>query len=267
MLLLIDAGNTRIKWGIPKDETPALESDNHWCHAGAVVTDALSSLRSDWQGLAVKQVVVSNVAGAALRQALLSALHHTFGEQVEVSWFGSQAQLAGLRNAYRQPEQLGSDRFAAAIGAHALFPGQALIVATCGTATTIDAVSAEGEFVGGMILPGLGVMTAALARNTAQLPHIETAGNSVTAFADNTADAISAGCMQAQVGAIERAVQQYQGQQHGHVLCVISGGAGSVIASQLAIPHKKVDNLVLIGLHVAALAAAASRDETSLPHS
>src|SRR5438552_2277587 len=74
------------------------------------------------------------------------------------------------RSAPCNPAQLGCDRFASLIGAHALFPGQPLIVATCGTATTVDALSADGLFLGGMILPGLGLMASSLARNTAQLP-------------------------------------------------------------------------------------------------
>ena len=122
-----------------------------------------------------------------------------------IDWFASVPQLAGVRNGYRNPAQLGCDRFAAAIGAHALEPGKALVVATCGTATTIDALSADGDFLGGMILPGLGLMASSLARNTAQLPQIAASGAVPAGFADNTDDAILSGCLSAQAGAIERA--------------------------------------------------------------
>jgi type III pantothenate kinase len=156
-------------------------------------------------------------------------------------------QQAGVRNGYRNPFQLGCDRFAAAIGARALEPGKALVVATCGTATTIDALSADGVFLGGMILPGLGLMASSLARNTAQLPHIA-AGVAVPAgFADNTDDAILSGCLSAQAGAIERAVGLL-----GAGLCILSGGAASFIAPALSAPHRMVDNIVLVGLHAAA---------------
>jgi len=124
-------------------------------------------------------------------------------------------------------------------------------VATCGTATTVDAVTPDGDFLGGMILPGLGVMATSLALNTAQLPQIQSISAVATPFADNTTDAIIAGCIAAQTGAIERAVAAHQ-HTHGEVLCVLAGGAGQVLAPYLSTPCEKVDNLVLIGLHAAA---------------
>jgi len=251
MLLLIDAGNTRVKWGIPRDTVFSSEQVNRWLHVGSVARGDVADLSEAWRGLPVTRVVVSNVAGPALRDALLAAVQLVFGAEVDVLWFASQAQLAGLRNLYKNPAQLGCDRFATAIGAHALFPDRALIVATCGTATTVDAVTAAGDFIGGMILPGFGVMATSLALNTAQLPQIHTISEVATPFADNTTDAIIAGCIAAQTGAIERAVVRHR-EQHGDVLCVMAGGAGAMLASYLAIPCEKVDNLVLIGLHVAA---------------
>lgn len=255
MLLLIDAGNTRIKWGVPDNAelAPVTVDAVRWRHAGAVERGAVAQLAQDWQGLAVRRVLVSNVAGPALRESLQSALQAAFGAQVAVTWFASQAQLAGVRNGYRHPAQLGCDRFASAIGARALFAQRPLIVATCGTATTVDALTAAGDFIGGMILPGLGVMATSLALNTAQLPQIQAISAVATPFADNTGDAIVAGCIAAQAGAIERAVAAHR-QAHGEVLCVLAGGAGPVLASYLAVPCEKVDNLVLIGLHVVATA-------------
>lgn len=259
MLLLIDAGNTRVKWAIPHDAAAiAVTADAaRWHLDGVVEHQELAQLALAWQGLAVTRVVVSNVAGSVLRERLQDLLQAQFGSRVEIVWFAAQAVLAGVRNRYRRPSQLGCDRFASAIGAHALFPLQALIVATCGTATTVDAVHADGEFMGGMILPGLGMMATSLAVNTAQLPQVQQIDTIVAPFADNTTDAIIAGCIAAQVGAIERAVAAHR-QQQGEVLCVLAGGAGAVLAPYLAVPYKKVDNLVLIGLQVAAMACVAS---------
>lgn len=253
MLLLIDAGNTRVKWGVPRDALFDREREHgdRWLHAGSAARADAAALAQAWQGLPVTQAIISNVAGPALRDALQVALPEAFGAQIKVVWFASQPELAGVRNRYRNPAQLGCDRFASAIGAHALFPAQALIVATCGTATTVDAVTAQGDFIGGMILPGLGVMATSLALNTAQLPQIEAISAVTTSFADNTTDAIIAGCIAAQVGAIERAATAYR-QQHGEVLCVLAGGAGPILSPYLAMPCEKVDNLVLTGLHAAA---------------
>lgn len=255
MLLLIDAGNTRVKWGVPQQDAlfdaRLPDGAGRWLNIGSAGRDEADLLVQAWQGLPVTRVLISNVAGSSMKVTLLTSLRAAFGEQIDVTWFASQAELAGVRNGYRNPAQLGCDRFASAIGAHALFPGQALIVATCGTATTVDAITADGEFIGGMILPGLGVMATSLALNTAQLPQIQEISAVATPFADNTTDAIIAGCIAAQTGAIERAVALHR-QQQGEVLCVLAGGAGPILASYLATPCEKVDNLVLIGLHVAA---------------
>ena len=106
-----------------------------------------------------------------------------------------------------------------------------------------------------MILPGLGLMAAALARNTAQLPLVAQREIQPTPFADNTDDAIEAGCIAAQAGAIERAVKAHTAMQatsHAPVQCIISGGAAPIVAPHLSIPCHRVDNLVLIGLQTVA---------------
>ncbi|MES2129342.1 MAG: type III pantothenate kinase [Pseudomonadota bacterium] len=237
MLLLIDAGNTRIKWALADSTAPG-----HWHASGAVLHADLDTLADAWRGQAIGRAMVANVAGAAMRGRLAALI-----PAPAIDWFASTPQLGGMRNGYRNPGQLGCDRFAAAFGARTLEPGKALIVATCGTATTIDAISAAGDFLGGMIAPGLGLMASSLARNTAQLPQVSASRALAGAFADNTDDAILAGCLSAQAGAIERACQLHRAE-----LCIISGGAAPWIAPALTIPHRIVDNIVLIGLHATA---------------
>jgi type III pantothenate kinase len=250
MLLLIDAGNTRIKWAVA---APA--GNGRWLHHGALGRGELGELPALWSalGLTLSAACVSNVAGPVLRDDLEAALRQAFGAGLDIEWFAASAQRAGLRNGYRNPGQLGSDRFAAAIGARAMFPGEELVVATCGTATTIDAVSAEGVFEGGMILPGLGTMATSLALNTAQLPQIGELAPPARVFADNTVDAIVSGCIAAQAGAIEHALAERRRQRPDRALrCVLAGGAGAVLAPHLATgaaPLEKVDNLVLAGLY------------------
>ena len=237
MLLLIDAGNTRIKWALADEQAPL----RRWHASGAVAHADLNHLPACWQDAAVSRAIVANVAGSKLHDQLQLMIPTT-----EIEWFASGPERAGLRNAYRNPRQLGCDRFAAALGARALAPGKALVVATCGTATTIDAISADGVFLGGMILPGLGLMASSLARNTAQLPQIAPSGALPAGFADNTDDAILSGCLSAQAGAIERACALHRAE-----LCIVSGGAAAYIAPilSLAVPHRIVDNIVLTGLH------------------
>ncbi|TFW29983.1 type III pantothenate kinase [Massilia horti] len=238
MLLLVDAGNTRVKWAIAEPGA----APGQWREQGAVTHAQLDRLPALWSGHDIAAAIISNVGGAALRAELSAVL-----PQVPIEWFASSAERAGLRNAYRNPGQLGSDRFAAALGARTLEPGKALVVATCGTATTIDAVSADGVFVGGMILPGLALMAGSLARGTAQLPQATPGAAPPPLFADNTNDAIVSGCISAQAGAIERAMAA-----HGGGACIISGGAAQYIAPALTVSHRIADNIVLVGLHAAA---------------
>jgi len=245
MLLLIDAGNTRIKWA-------ALELNaklGHWSTSGSVSHEQLDQLEPAWRNLGITRIIASNVAGSDIRERLRLLAPGS----APIEWFVSSSTCAGMRNGYRQPQQLGSDRFASAIGGRALFPDQALLIATCGTATTVDAVSAEGVFTGGMILPGLKLMAGALARNTAQLPEVMAQGDRLPLFADNTEEAIISGCISAHVGAIERAYAGFARLQPDEpIQCMLSGGAGALIAAHLAVPCIHVDNLVLLGLQTVA---------------
>jgi type III pantothenate kinase len=249
MLLLVDAGNTRIKWAIAAQGA----APGDWAAHGAVPHAEFDRLQAAWAGHGLTYAVVSNVAGHAMQAQLAALLAPLL--PVPPHWFTSRAELNGLRNGYRHPAQLGSDRFAAALGARSLAPGKALVVATCGTATTVDAVSAAGDFIGGMILPGLGLMLGALARGTAQLPQVAPGADAYAApptFADHTSDAILSGCLAAQAGAIERACAALPAD-----LCIVSGGAAASVAPLLSVPHWMLDNIVLVGLHAVAPLLAA----------
>lgn len=249
MMLLVDAGNTRVKWALaaPGAAPGAWQAQGAGLHAG------LDRIAAEWSAAgSIERVLVSNVAGPAVRERLAAALP----PGAEVEWFASSRERAGLRNGYREPQRLGCDRFAAAIGARALAPGQDLVVATCGTATTVDAVRADGLFVGGMILPGLMLMASSLARNTAQLPQVAHGATLPPLFGDNTDDAIVSGCLSAQAGAIERAVAGLKAQA-----CIVSGGAAPYIVPALKLACLAVDNIVLVGLQVAASERIAGETE------
>ena len=239
MLLLIDAGNTRIKWAVVGD------AQGDWLASGTLLHAGLDQLAGQLRGHQLTQALISNVAGAAVAVPLAQQLAACGLSSTALQWFQSTPACAGVRNGYRQPQQLGSDRFASLIGARHLFPQEPLLVVTCGTATTIDALEADGNFIGGMILPGLATMAQSLAVNTAQLPEAIPAAANHTArlFADNTQDAIISGCISAQAGAITRALKA-----HASARCIISGGAAAYVAPHVSSPCEQVDNLVLIGL-------------------
>jgi len=251
MLLLIDAGNTRIKWGVPRLTTALTNALPEWMEIDSVAHTEITTLAERWHQYPVSRVLVSNVAGETVKAQLSDILARIF-PALQPYWLASQAQLAGLKNQYRQPQRLGCDRFASAIAAHYLYPQQNLIVATCGTATTVDAVSADGVFTGGMILPGLKLMAESLARNTAQLPQVAESIGVNQLFADNTDQAIVSGCIHAQTGAITLAYQAFAKEKKAAVRCLISGGAAPYLLPHLGFDCEHIANLVLTGLYVVA---------------
>lgn len=242
-MLLIDAGNTRIKWAVVDD------AQGDWLASGTLLHAELDLLAAQLTAHPITRALISNVAGAAVAAKLVQQLAACGIAPPALQWFQSVPACAGVRNGYRQPQQLGSDRFASLIGARHLFPQEPLLVVTCGTATTIDALEADGTFIGGMILPGLGTMAQSLAVTTAQLPAVH-AVTTDQLFADNTQDAIISGCISAQAGAITRALNQRAGPP---ARCILSGGAAAYIAPHLNSPCDTVDNLVLIGLAASTL--------------
>ena len=254
MLLLIDAGNSRIKWVVVEPAQPFALGD--WMHAGTACHEDALALAQIGLAYPISRILVSNVAGSAVQHQLAESLNKF---QVNIEWLVSQPELAGVHNHYREPAQLGCDRFAAAIGARALFPDRDLVIATCGTATTIDALSVEGDFMGGMILPGLEIMARSLAQHTAQLPLVAPAQSMKAAFGDHTEAAMVGGCLAAQAGAIEYAVRHYATLGRFDraplqpPLCVLAGGAAAFVAASLQLPFQRVDNLVLIGLQAISL--------------
>ena len=251
-MLLVDAGNTFVKWALTHSSESFTPESIRWKEFGAVRHHELSSLKDTWQNLHRKspfeRVLISNVAGQNLGNTIFDFLVALEPKPRKIDWFYSAPSLAGIKNTYLDYRKLGSDRFASMVGARALHPGQALVVVTAGTATTIDAISPDGTFMGGMILPGLKLMAESLAQNTAQLPEVAQNNSKISHFANETGNAILSGCINAQAGAIERAVNDHR-KQFDNVQCLLSGGAARYIAPNLSIPHRIIDNLVLIGLH------------------
>lgn len=270
-LLLIDIGNTRLKWAWCDAHDVVADGvlPTPWRHAGAVAHHDADALASQWRPLlppapataALPAVWISNVAGPVVAERVDAALAAVFGVLPCIQWVRSAGAAADLVNGYREPTQLGVDRWTGSVGARAFRRAGHLLIVTAGTATTLDIVLAQPDggacFAGGQILPGLELMMRALARNTAQLPVVEPADAAAAMpWADNTHDAIAAGCLAAQVGAIERAWRALAALGPAH--CLLSGGARHVLARALPMPFEMHDNLVLLGLHVMASRARAA---------
>lgn len=231
MIVCLDSGNTRIKWGI--------HDGSRWLAQGAVThaeVGTLGDLLDQWR--VADKVVLANVAGVEAGERIRDSLAAWPATWLELR---SETRRCGVINLYRQPEKLGIDRWCALIGARALVPSAALVV-MAGTATTIDTLDADGAFLGGMILPGMDLMRRALATDTAALPF---ADGEYAATPRGTDDAIVTGIVEAQVGAIERAWRRL-----GEVdkQCLLSGGNAPTLLRYLDIPCREIPNLPLEGM-------------------
>ena len=234
MILAIDAGNSRVKWG--------WHDGSGWSSLATVSLIEFAAANHDINPFAAThenpaRIVISNVAGDGAHQLLIN---WTSIFDAEPLWLKGEAECCGVSSRYERPEQLGPDRWAALIAARALHQGPCLVV-NAGTATTADVLSAQGEFLGGLILPGVDLMRFVLHEHTGRLPLQE--GRFVRT-PRNTIDAIETGCRHAQAGAVER-MARVAGDG---ALCLVSGGAGMALIEQLGIPCRYVENLVLEGL-------------------
>jgi len=233
-ILAIDAGNTRVKWGV---------ADEHgWMRQGWVATREAAGLAKAMAGLdPIDRIVVSNVAGSEVQRSITAALGSFPSEP---RWIVSQARQCGVRSSYADPAQLGTDRWAALIGAWRLIH-RACVVANVGTTLTVDALSGEGVFLGGIIMPGPDLMREVLAQHTAQL---HARNGAFYYFPDKTADAIASGAINALAGSVERMVRYMEETGQGTPRVVLSGGGAALLAPRLNAALEVVDNLVLEGL-------------------
>lgn len=229
MRLLIDAGNTNIKF--------ALVDGERWLTVVNIPSKRAYDLSfADYPD--VQQVWASNVAGAEVARQIKAACA---ARRWEPQFITAQVDQCGVRNSYEQAAQLGSDRWAALIAARH-HVGAACLVVNCGTATTIDALSDRGEFIGGLILPGIELMQRSLTSATALLT---AGGGHYASFPLNTADALLSGAVQASCGAIQR---QYALLGVADAPVLLSGGAACFLFYHLSLPVQLMDNLVLQGL-------------------
>jgi type III pantothenate kinase len=236
MKLLIDLGNTRLKWATcnqPENIHTGQPVDNNRISA--------SSLIGLWQEIAKPDRVA--IAGVGSKN-----LHELIVQTVDTLWPGisvhtacSKKNALGLTNAYQQPERLGVDRWLAMVSAYHKYQ-KPLCIAGCGTAITIDIVNSYGKHQGGLISPGLRLMQNALAAGTENLNQI--GDKYPDGLATNTDAAIYNGTVFAICGLIEHVLAL----QTSPVDLILTGGNAEIIADKLLIPAKIEPDIVLHGL-------------------
>ena len=249
--LAIDIGNTRLKWSLYDTPRPGATLLAH----GAEFLENIDKLADGpWAELAAPSAILGCiVAGDAIKRRVLEQMELW---DVHPQWVVSSAAEAGLTNGYDHPTRLGADRWVAMVGARhrmlAQGPERPMVVVMVGTAVTVEAVDTHGRFLGGLILPGHGIMLRALESGTAGL-HVPT--GEVRVFPTNTSDALTSGGTYAIAGAVERMVQHVRQHCKAEPACYMTGGAGWKMAPSMSVPCELVDNLIFDGL----LAMAAGR--------
>lgn len=249
--LAIDIGNTRLKWALYTSGEPGATLLNH----GAEFLDHIDRLaEGPWTELPVTPTAMLGcvVAGDAVRRRAEEQIGEAF--DFTPRWVVSSTAEAGITNGYDHPTRLGSDRWVAMIGArHRMLAAQAakgegprpLIVVLVGTAVTVEAIDADGRFLGGLILPGHGIMLRALESGTAGL-HVPT--GEVREFPTNTSDALTSGGTYAIAGAVERMVQHLRQHCGAEPVCYMAGGAGWKVSPAMSGDFELVESLIMDGL-------------------
>jgi type III pantothenate kinase len=247
--LAIDIGNTRLKWALFAHPVPGQPPVRH----GAVFLETIDELaETEWVDLpAPDQMLGCVVAGEAVRRRV--------EEQMELwdvapRWVVARTAEAGVVNGYDHPARLGADRWVALVGARARMAAEAAatgrpprpaLVVMVGTAVTVDAVDAGGRFLGGLILPGFGLMLKALEMGTAGLK--APTGEAVE-FPTNTSDALMSGGTDAIAGAVERMHRKLQARTGEKPALIMTGGAVPKLAPIIDLPFETVDTLIFEGL-------------------
>ncbi|MGZ4955220.1 MAG: type III pantothenate kinase [Methylobacter sp.] len=235
MNLLIDMGNTRLKWAVTT--------------AGQIMTGSpLVNSRIDrnelvklWKDIyRPRRIAISCVSANRLLELVQSVAHELWLD-VDIILVKSQAQAFGVSNAYQQPEKMGVDRWLSLVATWHKYQGSACIV-DCGTAITVDLIDADGKHQGGLISPGLTLMKESLGQGTEALPF--NTSNHVFGLANFTEAAIYSGTLMAAIGLIEHVLSK----QAENTQLILTGGDAELIAGQLDIRSIVDPDLVLRGL-------------------
>ncbi len=242
--LALDVGNTRLKWA--QYDAPVVGAK--LLAQGAVFLENIDKLaEGEWANLPAPALILGCiVAGDAVKRRV--------EEQMELwdvapRWVVPSAQEAGVTNGYDHPARLGADRWVAMIGArHRLLARgvkKPCVVVMVGTAVTVEAIDAAGKFLGGIILPGHGIMLRALESGTAGL-HVPT--GEVRDFPSNTSDALTSGGTFAIAGAVQRMVENTARHCGEAPECIMTGGAGWKMGPSMSVNFELVDSLIFDGL-------------------
>ena len=246
MKLLLDMGNSRLKSAVLED-TGDLSQFVSTEYIGQKPIETLQEHLDKYPG--ISNVVLVSVLGKVFHELALNLFEE---QKIPLIWAASERKAHGVVNNYERPTQLGSDRFIALVAARKAFPKQNCIVIDCGTAVTVDALSSDGEFHGGVIIPGLKLWSDSLIKRAGQLNEHQI--DETELFAKDTAQAIGSGSIFGLTSAVEGISTRMskkleeQGKTGGASKLVICGGDAELVSNYSQLEFELIPNLVLIGL-------------------
>ncbi|MEW7979785.1 MAG: type III pantothenate kinase [Candidatus Sedimenticola endophacoides] len=238
-LLLMDIGNTNLK--VARMKGGARGKPLSFRHYGRCITELCDERLADFEPPGA--LFVANVAGAALALTLCDWTRNQWG--IEPQFLHSPQAALGVTNGYQTPHQLGIDRWLTLVAAHARWSVPVCIV-DCGTAVTIDVMSAQGCHHGGVILPGFNLMREALLGRT-RIPRIGM-GDVEGALGRDTASAVAAGTLHAVAALVERIAERSRAEQGAQFKLILTGSDAALLRPLLESPAELVPDLVMEGL-------------------
>ena len=242
--LLVDVGNSRIKWAF--SQAGKLSARCSAEHHGVVPAEASQAWLA---GEPPARVIAANVAGNAYAQLLDDWVQRQWS--LEVDYVEVDPDYSDIAVAYPDPKKFGVDRWLALIAARGLSSDDVAVV-DAGTAVTVDILSAQGQHQGGIIMPGLSLMQQSLQQKTSaiQQEFNSQANASYALLGRDTASGIACGSLYAVAGAIEHLLARLESQTGGRVSVIISGGDAAAVQAELRIESQHVPDLVLQGIQI-----------------
>jgi type III pantothenate kinase len=249
MLLAIDVGNTHITVGLFRDKvlkhTWRLNTHRHYT-ADEFGIHFLNLL-------ATKNLDASVLVGVCIASVVpsldepLKAMCRTYLRQSPLV-VGPGTRL-GIKNLYKNPEEVGADRLVNAVAVHALYR-KPVIVVDFGTATTLDCISAKGDYLGGAICPGLELAGEWLATHTAKLPRVAFQTAPTKAIGKTTKESLQSGLFWGYIALVEGLLQRLTREMNGSPVVVITGGLSSLIGPHIKAVKRIAPDLTLEGLRL-----------------
>lgn len=248
LLLAVVINNTQIKIGLYRDA----ELLHHW----RVATDREKTadeyamlLRSLFASAGRSLDEVGGVAVSSVVPPLLDTV-----ERLSRSYLGTTPLVVGpgirtgMRILYENPKEVGADRICNAVAAYAKYGGPAIVV-DLGTATTFSVISAEGDFLGGAIAPGIGISVDALAEHAAQLYRVELV-KPKTAIGRSTGSAMQSGILFGFVGQVEEILHRMQEELGAPAVTIATGGWADLVVKECRSVRHHEPLLGLEGLRI-----------------